>query len=271
MQATRPLCLTGNNAKNWREFKEQLQWFLAGMESSDKSDPVKIGIMLSHAGKDAREVYKTLTWTKDGDNNKFDKVLEAFERFCLPQKNILYERHGFWSLYQEQGEAIDSYVTRLKLKIDNCEYHKTGWPAAVKMELTRDKFVFGLLDDTLKERLLREADLTLPKAIALAQRSESSKIQAKAMSVQNTSFQCDEVKWRPAPQKEDLLASMMIMCRQCGKRHRPKECPTFVQRCTACNKFNHFARVCRNKQIAVKPKVPNSSAKFQCQEDCVYC
>ena len=49
-----PLCLTGNNAKNWREFKEQLQWFLAGTESSDKSDPVKIGIMLSHAGKDAR-------------------------------------------------------------------------------------------------------------------------------------------------------------------------------------------------------------------------
>ena len=131
----------------------------------------------------------------------------------------------------------------------------------MKMELTRDKFVFGLLDDTLKERLLREADLTLPKAIALAQRSESSKIQAKAMSVQNTSFQCDEVKWRPTPQKEDLLASMMIMCRQCGKRHRPKECPAFGQRCAACYKFNHFARVCRNKQIAVKPKVPNSSAK----------
>lgn len=108
-----PLCLTGNNnAKNWREFKEQLQWFLAGTESSDKSDPVKIGIMLSHAGKDAREVYKTLTWTEDGDKDKFDKVLEAFERFCSPQKNILYERHGFWSLYQEEGEAIDAYVTR---------------------------------------------------------------------------------------------------------------------------------------------------------------
>ena len=67
-------------------------------------------------------MYKALTWTEDGDNNKFDKVLEAFERFCLPQKNICYERHGFWSLYQEQGEAIDSYVTRLKLKIVNCEY-----------------------------------------------------------------------------------------------------------------------------------------------------
>ena len=61
--------------------------------------------MLLHTGKDAREVYKSITWTEDGDK---DKVLEALEHFCLPQKNILYERHGFCSLYQEEGEAIDS-------------------------------------------------------------------------------------------------------------------------------------------------------------------
>ena len=156
-----PLCLSGNNAKNWREFKEQLQWFLAGTESNEKSDAVKIGIMLSHAGKEARELYKTLAWAADGDKDKFDKVVEAFECFCSPQKNILYERHGFWSLHQQEGEAIDAYVTRLKLKSDSCEYDKEGWPAAVKLELTRDKFVFGLLDDALKERLLRESDLSL--------------------------------------------------------------------------------------------------------------
>ena len=79
----------------------------------------------------------------------------------MPQKNILYERHRFWSLHQEEGEAIDAYMTRLKLKIDSCEYDKTGWPTAVKAEMIRDKFVFGLIDDSLKERLLREADLTL--------------------------------------------------------------------------------------------------------------
>ena len=83
-----PLRLTDNNVSNWRKFKEQLEWFLAGTESTDKADSVKIGIMLSHAGKDAREVYKTLSWAEDEDRNKFDKVLEAFERFCSPQKNI---------------------------------------------------------------------------------------------------------------------------------------------------------------------------------------
>ena len=126
---------------------------------------------------------------------KFDKVLEAFEQFCAPQKNILYECHGFWSSHQEEGEAIDAYITRLKLRIDSCEYDKTGWPPAVKLELTRDKFIFGLLDDALKERLLREVDLSLQRAVSLAQRSESSKTQAKEMSIQSiTTFQCDEVK-----------------------------------------------------------------------------
>ena len=42
-----PLQLMGNNAKNWSKFKEQLQWFLARTESSDKPDAAKIGIMLS--------------------------------------------------------------------------------------------------------------------------------------------------------------------------------------------------------------------------------
>ena len=117
-RAPEPLCLTGNNAKNWHEFKEQLQWFLSGIEPSDKSDPVKIGIMLSHAGKDAKEVYKTLTWAEDGDQNKLDEVLDAFQHFCSPQKNILHEWDGIWSMYQEEGEAIDSYVCD-KVEVEN--------------------------------------------------------------------------------------------------------------------------------------------------------
>ena len=75
-----PLRLSGNNDKNWREFKEQLVWFLEGTESTGKSVGAKIGIMLSHVGREARELYKTLPWAAEGDDKKFNKVLEAFER-----------------------------------------------------------------------------------------------------------------------------------------------------------------------------------------------
>ena len=239
-----PLRLSGNNDKNWREFKEQLVWFLEGTESTGKSDGAKIGIMLSHAGREARELYKTLPWAAEGDDKKFNKVLEAFERFCSSQKNLLYERHGFWQLSQQDGEPVDAYLTRLKLKVDYCEYDKEGWIPAVKAEMLRDKFIFGIRDDALKERLLRETgELTLERAVSLAQRSESSKLQVKEMSTSTVSLTCDEIK----PQRTKF-ASKIIACGQCGRTHRAKECPAYGQECTRCHKLHHFARVCRSKQ-----------------------
>ena len=106
-----PLSFTGNVAQNWREFVEQLQWFLEGIESTDKGEKVKIGIMLLHAGKEALEIYKTLPWANAGDADKFDKVCEAFQNYCSSHKNIIYERYTFWSLQQEEGESIDAYLT----------------------------------------------------------------------------------------------------------------------------------------------------------------
>ena len=123
-----PVSFTGNIAQNWKVFEEQLHWFLAGTESASKSDEIKIGIMLSHARKEAREVYKMLPWAAEGDDKKFDKVTEHIASW---EKNILYERHGFWKLQQFEEESIDGYLTRLKLKVDACEYDKEGWPAAV--------------------------------------------------------------------------------------------------------------------------------------------
>ena len=118
---------------------------------------------------------------------KFDKVIKAFKEYCTPRKNILYERHKFWMLEQQEVETVHAYLTRLKVQIEHCDYQKEGWPGppgAIKTEMVRDKFVFGLKDDNLKERILRETDISLDKIVALAQRTESSKQQAKAMTTQ---------------------------------------------------------------------------------------
>ena len=76
------------------------------------------------------------------------------------------ERNGFWTLEQLQ-ESVDAYLTRLKIKVNSHDYNKEIWPAAIQLEMLHDKFVFGLPDDTLKERLLCETKLTLAKAIEI--------------------------------------------------------------------------------------------------------
>ena len=108
--------------------------------------------MLTYTGKEAREIYEILPWTEPDDKMKFDKVIKAFREYCQPYKNILYKQRKFWSL--KQGN--NAYSMRLKVRIDHCDCKRKGWPETVKIEMIRDKFVFGIQDDYLKECLMRK-------------------------------------------------------------------------------------------------------------------
>ena len=55
------------------------------------------------------------------------------------------------------------------MKIDLYEYDKEGWPPAVRQVLIRDKIVFGLVNDGLKEQLLYEVDVSLTKVVEMMQ------------------------------------------------------------------------------------------------------
>ena len=35
----------------------------------------------------------TFQWDSDGDENKVDKIMERFEWYCNPRKNLTFERH----------------------------------------------------------------------------------------------------------------------------------------------------------------------------------
>lgn len=45
--------------------------------------------------------------------------------------------------------------------------------------------------------------------------------------------------------RQDQLRGRGNPCNYCGKFHEKFQCPAYGQRCAKCNKFNHFARVCR--------------------------
>lgn len=65
---------------------------------------------LTVVGDEAFDVYDTLVWQNEGDNKKIDKVIEKFDKFCEPKKNMSYERYVFFTRAQEKIEIIDKYV-----------------------------------------------------------------------------------------------------------------------------------------------------------------
>ena len=78
----------------------------------------------------------------------------------------MYERYVFFSRNQENGESIDHYVTVLKTMSNICEF------GDLKESLIRDRVVFGIQDNSVEERLLRDPDLTLQTAIEKVRSAE---------------------------------------------------------------------------------------------------
>ena len=156
----------------------------------------------------------------------------------------------FFSRNQENGESIDHYVTVLKTLSDTCEFGN------LKESLIRDRLVFGILDNSVRERLLRDPELTLQTAIELRVRS------AELTNAQLKQIKADQKITEELPihhvksnsehsykNREQNLLTPIVNCKYCGKKHpRDKnQCPAFGEKCQKCGKYNHFAATCKSK------------------------
>ena len=244
------LSFDGNTSENWRRFKQQFDIYITASGSEQKDDAVKIAILLNFAGEDAIEVFNTFQFA-EGDEKKLNKVLEQFEQYCNPRKNVVFERHQFWQITQKDSETVDQFVTRLKNKVKSCEY-----PSPVD-DMVRDKFVFSIRDLQVKERLLREEKLTLEKAISMARASEASKGQIKAMGPNEQNIENQTVneiragggRQEKNPPRRPRLGSGSNKgkCTFCGSSHSRGSCPALGKTCDYCQKRDHFAKVCRKR------------------------
>ena len=98
---------------------------------------------------------------------------------------------------------------------------------------------------TLRERLLRETDLTLEKAIKLCRITEQSQEQSKIfISPTTQTGNIDAVKKTEPPvdttksRNED--SRRIMKCKFCAASH----CPAYGATCHNCNGRNHYARCC---------------------------
>lgn len=55
-------------------------------------------VFLHVVGDDALEVYNNFTFA-DGDEMKLHKIMENFEAYCIPKRNVTFERHTFFTCH----------------------------------------------------------------------------------------------------------------------------------------------------------------------------
>lgn len=229
--------ISGNVAENWRIWRQKFENYMLATERDMKPDKTKIAILLNLLGDEGAAIYNTFEYAEGKSAEKFDDVIKNFTEYCVPRRNVVFERHKFFTCSQKEGQNIDAYVTELKTLARTCEFESQ------EESLIRDRVVLGIHDSALQERLLREPLLTVKKAAEFIRASEISKQQLKTINDSTGGKnEIDAVKVKSTSNSNDL-----INCTKCGKSHKIRECPAFGKLCNICKLKNHFAAVCRMK------------------------
>lgn len=174
MEHARPpaeLVLEGGPASRadlWRKWLRQFRVFLKASGVSKESSDVQASLLINLIGPEGYDIYSTLKFKAEKDNEEVEKVIDAFNEYFGTKTNVIMVRFKFFTRIQEKGESIDEYVTALKLLSQRCEFEQ------LEDSLVRDKIVCGVADSALRDRLLRADDLTLEKAIKICQANELS-------------------------------------------------------------------------------------------------
>ena len=248
---------SSNVANSWRKWEQQFRIYFQAAEVEKKSRQTQIAILLNVAGPEALETFNTFALDMQSEDVTLDGVLTRFRSYCQPRRNVVYERYRFWARNQLNGETVDQWVTDLRTRAATCEFGDQ------RDMIIRDKIVFGTSDERTKERLLREADLTLQKALDTCRAAEASRFQIQEMSKEptaQTAIQVDAMDSQASsrkqpPKKPDTRQQPQSQgqCKYCGSNHPPRKCPAYGKTCPRCHKKNHFARVCRGERTQVKP------------------
>lgn len=260
------LKLDGNLAENWRVFSQNWEQFAAAIEFNKKDELAKIGIFLNEAGTRAIELFHSSLVLSEVQKKKFDDVYKAFEKFCLPKKNEMYESFLFLSRNQREGEKFDSFLIDIKKLVKSCGYDTQN------DRMLRDRIVLGINNKKLQKRMLEVDALTLEKAIEMARAEEISNLQSTTLQTfQQRDILTAEVcavnrNFSKQKHKEiidknknkSFLANKnvkpvninQIKCKFCNQIHEYGKCSAFGKTCTKCKKRNHLAICCYSKTVS---------------------
>ena len=111
--------------------------------------------------------------------------------------------------------------------------------------------VCGTKDNSLRERLLRETDLTLSRAISAGHAAEETRKHAREIQSSNPTADLHRIhkheKFRKNPNTENSK-DFIKKCKFCDKSHPRGKCPAYGKICSNCKKKNHFKVCCPNKK-----------------------
>lgn len=264
-----PLNFDGNISENWKKWIKRFNIYIKATGNSQKPDEMKIAILLHVLGEEAQERFETFDLTEE-QKESYEEVIIAFENFCVPKRNESVCRYQFFKRVQQEGEPFDDFVTDLRKLSMDCAFEQ------LKDSLIKDKIVSGICATHVKDRLLREENLTLQRCIQLCKAAEVAADNMRTLK-DNKEKEVDVIH-RGKPVKNMAYGQSMGQrkerqesgdnktmpsfsnargsegeqqrhaCSKCGLTHAYRNCAAYGKKCNICLRFGHFAKMCINRR-----------------------
>ena len=177
-------------------------------------------MFLACIGSAAYGVFRTFKFENTDDTADVSKIVDAFQKHCIGEANVTYERFLFHQRVQQPGESVDDFLSDLRKMARTCEF------AQLEDSLVRDRIVIGIRDEPTRRRLLQIKTLSLRDAIDAAKASEATSRRLRVMGggtgevealAQSTKGRRSASKLRIRHEKRD--ASSHRRCRYCDGHH----------------------------------------------------
>ena len=227
-----------NTPQRWARWEKQFGTYYVAAELDKKSKEVQVARLLNAAGPEAQEIHDLFTFANDDEKKEYKTILQKFRDYCRPKKNVVYERHKFWSRRQNEGEPFDKWLKEVRVIAKDCEFGD-------EEDMIRDKIVYGVFDKKVQERMLRKSDLTLKDATDMCRAAEASQTQLVEIRKQEQ-LAVNEMGASGIDSMENGSAECPI-CRKSG--HSFQDCPSRKTvrsdvLCFKCGGMGHVSRVC---------------------------
>ena len=181
---------------------------------------------------------------------EYSELVEKLSKHYCPVPSEIVERFKFHSRSRNPGELIATFVAELRSLAKFCNFGDT------LETMIRNRLVCGINDIAIQKCLLTEPNLTYPKAIEIAQATETAaqslhELRSKPEAGRASPKSVIHCTTASSPSSTESSSSIVCFC--CGRvGHMVARCR--VGRSVVCHNWNkpgHLQRACKNMS---KPK-----------------
>ena len=224
-----------------------LERFKAYLDANDITNAKRSSILVSTIGPKAYAVLRSLMAPDTPQSKSYTVLTDVLKKHYEPKPLIIAERYTFNQRNQQPGESVAEYVAELRRLATTCKFGN------FLDDALRDRLVCGLRSESARRRLLADADgeISLTKAVELAQRDEQAELNSKALK--GTEASLKKLSHMPRRDRTAHRPSQRRPCYRCGRsNHDAKDCKFLDAICSFCDKKGHIAPACLKKKNSSK-------------------